>query len=223
MPLAGCESRAAEIGAWDPCHPKCPPLRCGRSPRARGRSASRFLGLRPASTCSCSASGTVTSCWTQTFGVKPASWRCRRPWRASESLGPRSLRFAPATIILRISALGPKRKFLGEVAESLVEHGCQEPDIGHARTSQGWAGASEGLVVDRSMDAGETIEFQGSALEAVPAPGHSPAQVCLDCSDQRVLFATGAILPRVTPTIGMHWFHRNDPLGDHVETRSVPS
>ncbi|MDE0626816.1 MAG: hypothetical protein OXH99_10495 [Bryobacterales bacterium] len=45
--------------------------------------------------------------------------------------------------------------------------------------------------------------------------------MCIDCPDQLVLFSTDAILPRVTPNIGMRWFYWVDPLGDHRETLSV--
>ena len=45
--------------------------------------------------------------------------------------------------------------------------------------------------------------------------------MCFHCPEQRVLFSTDAILPRVTPNIGMHWFYQGDPLGDYFKSLAV--
>ena len=42
--------------------------------------------------------------------------------------------------------------------------------------------------------------------------------LCFYCPEQRVLFSTDAILPRITPNIGVHWFYQDDPLGDYLGT-----
>ena len=121
-----------------------------------------------------------------------------------------------------VRPLAPNRKFFGEAAAFLRSHGVPADQVTTMRKrAKVGAGASERLVVDGSIDDGERIEFQGGTLEVVPAPGHSPAQVCLHCPDQRVLFSTDAILPKVTPNIGVQWFYQDDPLGDYFKTLSA--
>ena len=121
-----------------------------------------------------------------------------------------------------VEPLGPNRKFFAEAAEFSLANGIPADQVDSMRRqARVGARASERLVVDGSIAAGELIEFQGGTLEAVAAPGHSPAQLCFYCADQRVLFSTDAILPRVTPNIGVQWFYQDDPLGDYFETLSV--
>lgn len=121
-----------------------------------------------------------------------------------------------------VRPLGPNQEFFGEATEFLLAHGTPKDKVESMRErARKGAGAYERLVVDGNIDAGEMIEFDGGALEVVPAPGHSPAQVCLYCPDQRVLFSTDAILPKVTPNIGVQWFYKDDPLGDYFQTLSV--
>ena len=121
-----------------------------------------------------------------------------------------------------VRPLGPDREFFGEAAEFLLAHGVPGSQVATMRErAKAGAAVSERLVVDGTIDAGERIDFQGGTLEVVPAPGHSPAQVCLHCPNQRVLFSTDAILPKVTPNIGVQWFYQDDPLGDYFETLSA--
>ncbi len=118
-----------------------------------------------------------------------------------------------------VEPLGPNRKFFAEAAEFLVANGIPADQVEIMRQqAKAGARASERLVVDGSISAGESIEFHGGTLEVVPAPGHSPAQMCFYCPGQRVLFSADAILPRVTPNIGVQWFYQDDPLGDYFKT-----
>ena len=38
------------------------------------------------------------------------------------------------------------------------------------------------------------------------------------CPQQKVLFSTDAILPRIPPNIGVHRFYEGDPLGDYLRS-----
>lgn len=118
-----------------------------------------------------------------------------------------------------VRPLAPPRQFFGEAAEFLKRHGMpgEHVDTLRQRAKDG-ASVTERLVVDGFVEVGERIPFHGGTLEAIPAPGHSPALLCFHCPEQRVLFSTDAILPKITPNIGVHWFYEDDPLGDYFDT-----
>ncbi len=111
------------------------------------------------------------------------------------------------------------REFFAEAAEYLRCNGVPGEQIkamrSQARQTQS---GFERLHVDRSLEEGDRISFDGGTLETITVPGHSPAMQCFYCADQRVLFSTDAILPKVTPNIGVHWFYRGDPLGDYIRS-----
>ena len=121
-----------------------------------------------------------------------------------------------------VRPLGPNRKYFAEAAAFLLDHGVPASQVDKMRESAA-AGAHtyERLDVDGGIEAGERIEFDGGTLVAVPAPGHSPAQLCFYCPEQKILFSTDAILPTVTPNIGVQWFYQGDPLGDYFQTLDV--
>lgn len=125
----------------------------------------------------------------------------------------------PATEAQLVRPLGPDREFFDEAALFLRRNGvpCKQVERMRRDALAGQNGY-ERLIVNGHIDNGELIAFDGGTLEAVPAPGHSPAQVCFYCEQQRVLWSSDAILPRVTPNIGVHWFYRGDPLGDYMGT-----
>lgn len=84
-------------------------------------------------------------------------------------------------------------------------------------------------MVDGSIGMGETIEFQGSTQEAVPAAGHSPARcastapINASCSRPTPSFPGSR---RRSARTGTTWtipsgITLDDPLGDYFETLSV--
>ncbi len=125
----------------------------------------------------------------------------------------------PALEAELVKPLGPMRQYFGETAAFLGYHGMPVERVETMRRqSEAGKGAFERLVVDGVITPGERVAFEGGSLEAVAAPGHSPALVCFHWPDRRVLFSTDAILPRVTPHIGVHWFYQGDPLGDYLQS-----
>lgn len=118
-----------------------------------------------------------------------------------------------------VQPLGPDRAFFADTAAFLRQHGVPDAHIETLRReSAAGAPTFERLVVDGEILPGEQIDFQGGTLRAILAPGHSPALLCFYCPEQRVLFSTDAILPKVTPNIGVHWFYQGDPLGDYMRS-----
>ena len=118
-----------------------------------------------------------------------------------------------------VKPLGPDRKFFAESAAFLRQHGMPAPQVDALREqAAAGSGFAERLVVDGAINEGERIEFHGGTLEAVAAPGHSPGQLCFFWPERHVLFSTDAILPQVTPNIGVHWFYQDNPLGEYLAT-----
>lgn len=118
-----------------------------------------------------------------------------------------------------VRPLSPGQRFFAEAAAFMNGHGVPPDEVAAMQAgAAAGAGDYERLVVDGGLEPGDRIEFDGGCLEAIAAPGHSPAQLCFLWAERRVLFSTDAILPKITPNIGVHWFYQGDPLGDYFRT-----
>ena len=125
----------------------------------------------------------------------------------------------PALEAELVKPLGPERRFFEDTAQFLRLNGVPGDDVDALRRQASVGSRSfERLTVDGTIEAGERVPFDGGTLEAISAPGHSPALLCFLCPEERILFSTDAILPRVTPNIGVHWFYQGDPLGDYLRS-----
>ncbi|AFZ68928.1 MBL fold metallo-hydrolase [Deinococcus peraridilitoris] len=65
---------------------------------------------------------------------------------------------------------------------------------------------------------GERIELTGLPWEVLWLPGHADGHLGLWQADQRLLIAGDAILPRISPNVGLYAYTRPDPLGDYLST-----
>ncbi len=127
----------------------------------------------------------------------------------------------PSTEAGLVRPLGPGEEFFAKSASFLRGHGMPVDRVRELRRrAAAFRGSYERLVVDAAVSPGDQMEFRGGTLEAVAAPGHSPGLLCFYCPEQRILFSTDAVLPMVTPNIGMQWFYQSDPLGDYLDTLS---
>ncbi len=125
----------------------------------------------------------------------------------------------PAREAELVKPQGRNRKFFAEAAEFLEQHGMPSHQVATVREQTAKdRGTYERLEVDGILAPGEQVPFDGGTLEAISAPGHSPALLCFYCPEQKILFSTDAILPHVTPNIGLHWFYQDDPLEDYFAT-----
>lgn len=118
-----------------------------------------------------------------------------------------------------VQPLGPNHKYFAETASFLLRNGMPATSVESLRhASMAGAASFERLLVDGSIDDGERIAFRGGTLQAIVAPGHSPALLCFYCPEQQALFSTDAILPRVPPRIGVQWFYQTNPLGEYLRS-----
>ena len=68
------------------------------------------------------------------------------------------------------------------------------------------------------LTAGQTVPLAGADWEVLWLPGHSDGHLGLWQPERGLLIAADAILPRITPNIGLFVDGRPDPLGDYFGT-----
>ena len=138
----------------------------------------------------------------------------------------RRLTGAPVAMHPRESPLVAPRAamepFFAEAEAFLSRHGVPEPWLAQMRNEAGRvASTSERLRVDEALREGDRIAYVGGELEALLAPGHSPALLCFYDRERKMLISTDAVLERVTPNIGIHPFYGGNPLGEYFDTLAM--
>jgi len=65
---------------------------------------------------------------------------------------------------------------------------------------------------------GERVTLSGREWEVLWLPGHADGHLGLYQPDEDVLIAGDAVLPRISPNVGLYAYTRPDPLGDYLQT-----
>lgn len=65
---------------------------------------------------------------------------------------------------------------------------------------------------------GQHVPLAGREWEVLWLPGHADGHLGLWNEQGRLLIAGDAILPRISPNIGLYGYTRPDPLGDYLQT-----
>ncbi len=65
---------------------------------------------------------------------------------------------------------------------------------------------------------GETVQLTGHDWDVLWLPGHADGHLGLWQSELNLLIAADAILPRISPNVGLYAYSRPDPLGDYLDT-----
>ncbi|KQR27803.1 MBL fold metallo-hydrolase [Deinococcus sp. Leaf326] len=65
---------------------------------------------------------------------------------------------------------------------------------------------------------GQNVELAGGEWEVLWLPGHADGHLGLWNEHESVLIAGDAILPRISPNVGLYAYTRPDPLGDYLQT-----
>lgn len=65
---------------------------------------------------------------------------------------------------------------------------------------------------------GQDVQLAGRAWEVLWLPGHADGHLGLWNEHDSVLIAGDAILPRISPNVGLYAYTRPDPLGDYLQT-----
>ncbi|GAB1644786.1 MBL fold metallo-hydrolase [Krasilnikovia sp. MM14-A1259] len=71
---------------------------------------------------------------------------------------------------------------------------------------------------DRLIEDGDLVPIAGRAVRAVWTPGHTPGHLCLRDASAGVLLTGDHLLPRISPTIGVHEGRSSDPLSAYLES-----
>jgi glyoxylase-like metal-dependent hydrolase (beta-lactamase superfamily II) len=98
-------------------------------------------------------------------------------------------------------------------------HRCGAPAEWIAAVQQGHANAramAPPVEVDATLDGAEGDVPGAEGWRYVWTPGHTAGHVSLFRPHDRVLVAADAVLPRITPTLGVNR-QREDPVADYVE------
>jgi glyoxylase-like metal-dependent hydrolase (beta-lactamase superfamily II) len=69
---------------------------------------------------------------------------------------------------------------------------------------------------DTLLEGAERLPIDGSELEVVWTPGHSPGHCCFHWPARGVLFSGDHLLPKISPNIGLHPQSGADPLDDYI-------
>lgn len=72
-----------------------------------------------------------------------------------------------------------------------------------------------------ALKAGDQLTLAGRDWEVLWLPGHADGHLGLWDAGSRLLIAGDAILPRISPNIGLYAYSRPDPLGDYLGTLST--
>ena len=65
---------------------------------------------------------------------------------------------------------------------------------------------------------GQSVSLAGHEWEVLWLPGHADGHLGLWNEEESLLIAGDAILPRISPNIGLYAYTRPDPLGDYLQT-----
>jgi glyoxylase-like metal-dependent hydrolase (beta-lactamase superfamily II) len=106
-----------------------------------------------------------------------------------------------------------------DVAEWLSKNGVPDAEAEFLKTAS--MAAREFVKVvepDLLLEGAERLPVDGSELEAVWTPGHSPGHCCFYWPARRLLFSGDHLLPKISPNIGLHPQSGADPLDDYLES-----
>ncbi len=70
----------------------------------------------------------------------------------------------------------------------------------------------------KPLHEGDTLALAGHDWQVLWLPGHADGHLGLWQPEQKLLIAADAILPRISPNVGLYAYSRPDPLGDYLET-----
>jgi glyoxylase-like metal-dependent hydrolase (beta-lactamase superfamily II) len=71
---------------------------------------------------------------------------------------------------------------------------------------------------DRTLDGGEEIPCGRFAFKVLWTPGHAAGHICLYDARHKVLLSGDHVLPRITPSVGLHVRTQGNPLADFLDS-----
>ena len=110
-------------------------------------------------------------------------------------------------------------ELLAEMREWLRLNGTPQGELDHLnRASTSMMERVQIAYPDRTLDGGEEIPCWRFSFRVIWTPGHSAGHICLFDAVHKVLLSGDHVLPRITPTIGLHVRAASNPLADYLDS-----
>src|SRR5207237_1481409 len=88
----------------------------------------------------------------------------------------------------------------------------------HNRATNAMQGRGPLPSPDRTMDGGEEVPCGRFDSRVIWTPGHSAGHICLFDAVHKVLLSGDHVLPRITPSVGLHVRAASNPLPDYLDS-----
>jgi glyoxylase-like metal-dependent hydrolase (beta-lactamase superfamily II) len=122
---------------------------------------------------------------------------------------------------LEVSLMEPRyaraEDLVHDVAEWLSKNGVPPAEAEFLKSASMAAREFVSVVEpDTLLEGAEWLPNDGSELEVVWTPGHSPGHCCFHWPSRGLLFSGDHLLPKISPNIGLHPQSGADPLDDYI-------
>jgi glyoxylase-like metal-dependent hydrolase (beta-lactamase superfamily II) len=110
-------------------------------------------------------------------------------------------------------------ELLEEMREWLRLNGTPQAELDQlSRGSTGMLSRVQIAYPDKTLDGGEEISCGRFAFKVIWTPGHSAGHICLYDARHKVLLSGDHVLPRITPSVGLHVQAASNPLADFLDS-----
>ena len=110
-------------------------------------------------------------------------------------------------------------ELLEEMREWLRLNGTPQAELDQlSRGSTGMLSRVQIAYPDKTLDGGEEITCGRFAFKVIWTPGHSAGHICLYDARHKVLLSGDHVLPRITPSVGLHVQAASNPLADFLDS-----
>ncbi len=108
---------------------------------------------------------------------------------------------------------------LEEMREWLRLNGTPQSELD--RLNRGSTSMMERVQIaypDRTLDGGEEITCGQYSFKVIWTPGHSAGHICMYDAGNKVLLSGDHVLPRISPSVGLHVRSQGNPLADYLDS-----
>jgi glyoxylase-like metal-dependent hydrolase (beta-lactamase superfamily II) len=110
-------------------------------------------------------------------------------------------------------------ELLEEMREWLRLNGTPQAELDQlSRGSTSMLSRVQIAYPDQTLDGGEEITCGRFAFKVIWTPGHSAGHICLYDATHKVLLSGDHVLPRITPSVGLHVRNTSNPLADYLDS-----
>jgi glyoxylase-like metal-dependent hydrolase (beta-lactamase superfamily II) len=106
-----------------------------------------------------------------------------------------------------------------EMMEWLRQNGAPQQELDLlSRGSTGILNRVQVAYPDQTLDGGEEVPCGKFSFRVLWTPGHSAGHICLYDAGHKVLLSGDHVLPRITPSVGLHSRAAGNPLADYLDS-----